>query len=96
MPKLTVTAHIEAKKDKIKQVKSELLKIIEITKKENGCLQYNLHQDNNNEEIFVLYEKWDSKELWQSHMSNAHIKEYIKKTDKSVINFTLNEMTQIA
>ncbi len=45
MSKLTIVAHITAKADKIEQVKAELEKLIAPTCEEEGCLQYDLHQD---------------------------------------------------
>ena len=92
---LTIIARIEAKKDKIDLVKSELLKLIEPTRKEQGCLQYDLHQDNHNSKIFMFYEKWKNRELWQAHMNNEHLKAYLDDTDGAIENFTLNEICQI-
>lgn len=92
---LTILARIEAKTDKIELVKSALLKLIEPTRKENGCLQYDLHQDNESPEIFVFYENWQSRELWQAHMNNDHLKVYMEETDGAVESFTLNEMSKI-
>ncbi|MEO1086758.1 MAG: antibiotic biosynthesis monooxygenase, partial [Acidobacteriota bacterium] len=40
---LTIVARIEANADQIDLVKSELLKLIEPTLREEGCLQYDLH-----------------------------------------------------
>jgi len=76
---LTIIARIEAKKNKVDLVKSELLKLIEPTRKEQGCLQYDLHQDNENSAIFVFYENWENRELWQIHMNNEHLKAYMIK-----------------
>ena len=92
---LTIVARIEAKKDKIELVRSELLKLVEPTRKEQGCMQYDLHQDNDNPGIFIYYENWESRELWQAHMNNDHLKAYMEATDGSVADFTLNEMSQI-
>jgi len=93
--KLTIVARIIAKPEKRELVKSELLKLIDITRKEKGCINYDLHQDNENENLFLFYENWESRELWQTHMNNTHLAEYIKATDGAVEDFTLNEMTQI-
>ncbi|MFC1516488.1 putative quinol monooxygenase [Thermodesulfobacteriota bacterium] len=92
---LTIIARIEAKKNNVDLVKSELLKLIEPTRKEQGCLQYDLHQDNENPAIFIFYENWENRELWQIHMNNEHLKAYMDATDGAVENFTLNEMSQI-
>ncbi|NES24956.1 MAG: antibiotic biosynthesis monooxygenase [Symploca sp. SIO3E6] len=95
MSKLTIVAHITAKSDKIELVKTELEKLIDITRAEEGCLQYDLHQDNENPAHFMFYENWESRELWQIHMNNQHIKDYMAATDGAVEVFTLHEMTHL-
>lgn len=95
MSTLTIVAKIEAKHDKIDLVKAELLKLIEPTRKEKGCIQYDLHQDNNNPEVFVFYENWESRELWQEHMNNDHLKAYMQATEGAVAQFILNEMSRV-
>ena len=95
MSKLTIVANIYAKTDKIDLVKSELEKLIAPTLAEEGCMQYDLHQDNENPAHFLFFENWESRKLWQVHMDAQHIKDYMAATDGAVENFTLNEMTHI-
>lgn len=92
---LTIVARIEAKSDKVEQVKTALLKLIKPTQKEQGCLQYDLHQDNENPEVFLFYEMWESRSLWQTHMSNKHLKRYMEDTAGLVESFILNKMNKI-
>ncbi len=92
---LTIVAHIEAKKDQIELVKAELLKLIPITRQETGCIQYDLHQDNENPEFFVFFENWQTRELWQNHMNNDHLKAYIDAVEGAVASFTVQEMNQV-
>ncbi len=54
MAQLTIVANITAKSDQIDLVKSELEKLIDITLAEEGCLQYDLHQDNENPSHFFF------------------------------------------
>ena len=63
MSNLTVVAKVTAKKDSVDNVKSELLKLITPTRKENGCIEYNLHQDNDDPAVFIFYETWESTSL---------------------------------
>ena len=67
MSKLTIVANIKAAPGKIDLVKAELEKLIPITRAEAGLL-YDLHQDDNPAH-FMFYENWESRELWQAHMS---------------------------
>ena len=92
---LTIVAKIEAKSDKIELVKTELQKLVEPTLNEAGCVQYDLHQDNQNPAVFLFFENWENRELWQDHMNNTHLAEYVKAADGAIASFTLNEMTQI-
>lgn len=48
MAKLTIVANIIAKADQVELVKAELLKLIDVTRAEEGCINYDLHQDNEN------------------------------------------------
>ncbi|MEM7066158.1 MAG: putative quinol monooxygenase [Cyanobacteria bacterium P01_B01_bin.77] len=93
---LTIIGRIEAKTDQVEFVKAELLKLIPITLEEAGCIQYDLHQDNDNPAVFLFYENWESRDLWQTHMNNTHLAEYMKATEGAVAAFTLNEMTRIS
>ena len=94
--KLTIVARILAKEEKRELVKNELLKLIDITRAEAGCLNYDLHQDNENPNRFLFYENWESRELWQTHMENAHLADYLAATEGAVEEFIVHEMTQIA
>lgn len=93
--KLTIVAKILAQPEKRELVKKELLKLIDTTRAENGCIDYDLHQDNENANLFLFYENWESRELWQQHMNNSHLADYMKATEGAVADFSLFEMTQI-
>lgn len=95
MPRLTIVANIHAKPDQVDLVKAELEKLIPTTRAEKGCINYDLHQDNSNPAHFVFYENWESRDLWQAHMSAAHMEAYASATAGKVDEFVLNEMTQI-
>lgn len=96
MAKLTIVANIIAKADQVELVKAELLKLIDVTRAEEGCINYDLHQDNENPAHFTFYENWESRELWRNHMDNTHLAQYMKATEGAVDTFTLNEMSHIA
>ncbi|MFS4494618.1 putative quinol monooxygenase [Maribacter sp. 2308TA10-17] len=95
MSKLTLIARIFAKEEKRELIKSELIKLIAPTRKEEGCINYDLHQDSENPNLFVFHENWESKALLEKHLASAHIAEYMKATEGAVEKFTLQEMTQI-
>ena len=95
MSKLTILANVFAKNDMIELVKTELIKLIAATRAETGCINYNLHQDNDNQTHFMLYENWQNREALLAHMNTPHFKQYLVATEDAVESFTLNEMTSI-
>ncbi|MEN8680674.1 MAG: putative quinol monooxygenase [Akkermansiaceae bacterium] len=95
MSKLTIIAHIHANPEKIDLVKAELHKVIEPTRAEKGCLNYDLHQDNEDPAHFFFFENWESRELWQAHMESQHLKDFKAATEGSIKDVVLDEMTHI-
>ena len=93
---LTIVANIRAAPGREELVYNELLKLVGPTRQEPGCLQYDLHRDNDNPAHFLFYENWQSHELWQQHMASAHLYAYKQATDGAVAEFTINEMTKLA
>lgn len=95
MPTLTIVAIIQAKSDKVEFVKSELTKLIKPTLAEDGCQQYDLHQDNDDPAHFLFYENWDSRDLWQAHMNAPHLLAFMESTDGALESLTVKEMTRV-
>lgn len=67
MSKITVVAKIVAKQVAVEAVKTELLKLILPTRKESGCIEYLLHQDNQDPALFFFYETWESAASLEQH-----------------------------
>ncbi|MEM1166520.1 MAG: putative quinol monooxygenase [Planctomycetota bacterium] len=95
MPKLTIVARIHAHPDRVDLVKAELLRLIPTTRAEAGCLQYDLHQDNEDPAQFLFYETWESRELWLAHMEARHLSAFQAATDGALADFAVSEMTVI-
>lgn len=52
-------------------------------------------EDNENPAHFLFFENWISRELWQQHMGNQHLVDYMAATEGCIEQFILNEMSQI-
>lgn len=96
MNKLTIIATIVAKQDNIDLVKAELIKLIAPTRSEEGCINYDLHQDNDNPAHFVFHENWESEALLKQHLASQHIADYMAATEGLIETFVINKMTHIA
>ena len=71
---LTVTAQIKAKRGKDSQVRQELLSLVAPSRKEAGCLNYDLHQALDNHALFLLHENWITEAHLEQHMQQPDLK----------------------
>lgn len=94
--KITVVAKIVAKEGKLNFVKAELLKLIDVTRAEEGNINYDLHQDIENPNLFIFHENWESAESLQKHLENTHMAEYIKATENAIEEFIVHKMIHVA
>ena len=95
MANLTIVATIKVAADKVDLVRDELLKLIETTRAEAGCIRYDLHRDDRDPACFLFFEIWESRDLWQEHMKAPHLAAYMAATEGAVEAFDLKEMTKI-
>ena len=75
--KLRVVALFQAQKGNEKKVLDLLTQLIEPTRKEKGCVFYELHQNLNNPQDIAFIEEWESEADLNVHLESAHIKEII-------------------
>ena len=95
MPAVTVVAKVVAKRECLETVKAELIKLIAPTRKEEGCLEYTLHQDSQDPSVFIFYENWSSEACLNGHMQSTHFKDYVCAVDGLLEEKVVNKMTRI-
>ena len=70
---LHVVAVIEGKPGSADAIKAVAKPCIEATRKEPGCLAYNLHQDQARPDHFIFIEHWASSEILAKHSKTPHL-----------------------
>lgn len=90
-----VTAKCILIEGKTEQFKAIVETLIKETRKENGCISYNLYQDIKNQNILTFFEKWKSKNSLDRHMETKHFKDIAPKLRKlqkedSIVNIYNN------
>ena len=65
-----LTAIVKAKPGQEDAVKEALLSLVEPTRKEAGCLCYNLHQSKSDPTMFMFYEQWASQKDLDAHTAS--------------------------
>ena len=76
---LRVVARIKARSDKVSEVLELLSGLIEPTRKESGCVTYQLLQNREDSTDFTFVEEWQSDSAFDAHLSSAHIIEALPK-----------------
>jgi len=75
---LTVIAYITAKAGHEDEVCKALLDLVAQTRKEKGCVNYDLHQSPKNACEFAIYENWTSASDLELHAKSAHLQSFTK------------------
>lgn len=70
---LRVVARIQAKPDKIEHVRELLLKLVEPTRREAGCVVYELLQNRDDPGDFTFVEEWASDAALDAHAVSEHL-----------------------
>ncbi len=73
---LVVMALIQAKPGNEEEVRRELVALIEPTRKEAGCLNYDLHLSQETRGLFLFHETWRSREDLDRHLQSPHFKRF--------------------
>jgi quinol monooxygenase YgiN len=78
---ITVVASFQAKPGEEKALREVLTALVEPTKKEDGCLEYDLHVSCDNPAKFLFHENWVTKAHLDVHAASPHLQELPKKLE---------------
>jgi quinol monooxygenase YgiN len=70
---LTVIAFMKAAPGKEAQLRAELEALIEPTRREDGCVNYDLHQGVEDPSTYFFYENWESAAQLDAHLAAPHL-----------------------
>ena len=93
--KVTVLARFKARKGMEEPLKQAIMACVAPTRAEAGCINYDLHQLENNSGDLILYENWRSKEDLDIHLEMPYLRELKAKAGElcsGPIEITLWEM----
>lgn len=76
---LRVIARATAKPDHVRQVREILSALVEPTRREPGCLSYQLLESEADPTDFVFVEQWASAEAEQAHFMTPHVRSALQR-----------------
>ena len=79
---LTVIARMRAKPGKEQELRDALIALVEPTSKEDGYINYDLHQGVEDPRWFFFYENWESADHLDAHLQAPHLVEFAGRLDE--------------
>lgn len=79
--RVTVVARIKAREGMEEQLREETEALVQPTRSEEGCLNYDLHQGTEDPSVLVFYENWRSQQDLDEHLEQPYLKEWLEKTE---------------
>jgi len=78
---IRVVAHVQARAEALEQVKEILLGFIEPTRREEGCIFYELMQNTADPCDFAFVEEWISDAALDAHLESPHLRAGVERLD---------------
>ena len=92
-----VIARISSKPDAAAQVRQILIDLVAPSRKEPGCLSYELFQDDENPVEFITVEQWSDSSAVAAHMATPHVGAAIAKAGSLLASApVIHSFTQLA
>lgn len=76
---LTLVAFLRAKPGQSEELSRRLNALVEPTRAEAGCINYDLHRSNEDETVWMLYENWRSAADLDAHFETPYLKEFVAR-----------------
>lgn len=93
---LTIVARIVPEPGTEDDLERAMKELVSATRQEPGCIQYDLHRSNEGPCIFVFYETWESKALWEAHMAGAAIEAFRAAAGQMIESGEVLQMSRVA
>jgi len=81
MKKISVLARVRARPGMEREVRRACFALVEPSRQEQGCINYDLHQSADDPCLFMFYENWESREDLERHLETAHAHRFDETTD---------------
>jgi quinol monooxygenase YgiN len=92
---IVLIARLKVKKDSVEKAKQAALAIVEDSRAEEGCLNYDFHQAIDDETVFIWHETWKNKAAIDAHGASKHFRNFsaeIKSLIDEPLQITLAKM----
>lgn len=82
---LTVIAFLRAKPGAEEELGRRLMELIEPSRQEPGCLNYDLHRSNTDPAVWCMYENWRSQADLDLHFQTEPLQRLVKDKEQLLV-----------
>ncbi len=75
---VVLIARLKVKPDKVEEAKAAALAIVDDSRNESGCINYDIHQSIEDETVFLWHETWKNKEAIDEHFATPFFQSFFK------------------
>ncbi|PMS18843.1 antibiotic biosynthesis monooxygenase [Trinickia dabaoshanensis] len=79
---LTVIAFMRAKPGAEEELGRRLMELVEASRQETGCLNYDLHRSNTDPAVWCMYENWRSRVDLDAHFQTTYLQRFAQDKDR--------------
>lgn len=84
---VTVVATFHARPGKEAELRAALIGLVAITRKEAGCVNYDLHVSAEDPAKFLFHENWTSEALLEAHLAAPHVQALLPRMNELCTGF---------
>jgi len=84
---ITVVATFQARPGKENELRAALIGLLAPTRKEEGCINYDLHSSPEDPAKFLFYENWTGKAALDAHMQTPHVQNLLPRVNELCVAF---------
>lgn len=95
MNELKIIAVITAKPEYADQLFSAIKKLVDATRKEDGNISYDLHQNIGNPLEYTIVEVWKSEQAIDFHNASEHFDQFKQDIDGKVENLKIDVIRKV-
>lgn len=95
MTELKIVATIIVKADCKDELIDAFHTIVDETRKEVGCVSYDLHQNVENPLKYTILEVWKSQQAIDAHNDSVHFKAFVAAIEGKVDGLTVDVLKQV-
>jgi quinol monooxygenase YgiN len=94
---INLTVILKSKTESIETLKSLLLDLVQNSKKETACRQYDLHQSDKEPTIFIFHEVWENQDGLDLHNQQSYLQTFFENAklylQEAPIIYKTNKLT---